>query len=40
MTINYESPSVDILEISDTQIMCASPGGSWEDIDREDVDNW
>ena len=40
MITNYESPSVEILRISGMQIMCASPDGSWEDIDREDDDNW
>jgi hypothetical protein len=38
MITNYESPSVEILKISGMQIMCASPDGSWEDIDRDEYD--
>ncbi len=40
MIINYKSPSVEIVEIVGEQVMCISPGASWEGVEREDVDNW
>jgi hypothetical protein len=39
MSINYESPSVKIVSFYAAQIMCLSTG-SWEDVDRDDDDNW
>lgn len=40
MIINYESPAVKIVGIFCSKVLCSSPDGSWEDVDREDDDNW
>jgi hypothetical protein len=40
MIVNYKSPVVEIIEIFGGQVLCTSPGSSWEGVDREDVDNW
>ena len=44
MIINYDAPAVEVVRIFGMQIMCASveygPGSSWEEIGREDDDNW
>ena len=40
MKINYETPVVEVVAFFDTQVLCSSPDASWEDVNREDDDNW
>lgn len=40
MIINYDAPTVEVVRIFGMQIMCASVDSSWEDVDRDDDDDW
>jgi hypothetical protein len=40
MIIDYETPSVKEITFLGAQVICLSSTSSWEDVDREDDDDW
>ena len=38
--IHYETPVAEVVAFFGTQVLCSSPNASWEDVNREDDDNW
>jgi hypothetical protein len=40
MIIDYETPSVKEIAFFGAQVICSSPTSSWDDVDREDDDDW
>ena len=40
--VEYQSPKLEEISIFDMEILCLSNGygGSVDDLDREDVENW
>jgi hypothetical protein len=40
MIIDYETPECEVVAFFGAQVICSSPSSSWEDVDREDDDDW